>query len=90
MNKLEEIVRVKRAEIEQLRPCAETFRKAVLKRINFRNFRSAISSRAEKLALIAEVKKAAPSAGVIAPSFAPVQIAKNYARRRRSNFGVDG
>jgi hypothetical protein len=35
MNKLEEILRVKRAEIEQLRLRAEAFRKAVLKRNDF-------------------------------------------------------
>jgi hypothetical protein len=35
MNKLEEILRVKRAEIEQLRLRVEVFRKAALKRDDF-------------------------------------------------------
>jgi hypothetical protein len=35
MNKVEEILRVKRAEIEQLRPRAEAFCKAALKRNGF-------------------------------------------------------
>jgi indole-3-glycerol phosphate synthase len=61
LSKLEEILRVKRAE---------AFRKTALKRNDFRNFQSTISSPAERLALIAKVKKASPSAGVIAPSFA--------------------
>jgi hypothetical protein len=35
MNKVEEILRVRRAEIEQLRPRPEAFRKAALKRNDF-------------------------------------------------------
>jgi hypothetical protein len=35
LSKLEEILRVKRAEIEQLRPRAEAFRKTALKRNDF-------------------------------------------------------
>jgi len=84
MNKLEEILRVKRVEIEQLRPCAETFRKAVLKRIDFRNFQSAILFRAERLVVIAGAQKASPSAGAIAPSFTP----KLRALLCHANFGT--
>jgi indole-3-glycerol phosphate synthase len=80
MSRLDEILRVKRAEIEQLRPCADELRAAALKRNDFRSLHAALDRGPDKLALIAEVKKASPSAGVIAEAFNPVEIAKNYAR----------
>jgi indole-3-glycerol phosphate synthase len=78
MNRLEEILAAKREEIEQLRPRAVELDRKAQERSDFRDFRTAIQSADEKIAVIAEVKKASPSAGVIAASFDPVQIAKNY------------
>jgi indole-3-glycerol phosphate synthase len=49
-----------------------------LQRNDFRGFREAIDRGPDALGLIAEVKKASPSAGVIAESFDPAQIAKTY------------
>jgi indole-3-glycerol phosphate synthase len=80
MNRLEEILAVKRREIEQLRPRREQLRSEALRRNEFRSFRSALSREHGELALIAEIKKASPSAGVIAEAFDPVAVAKNYAR----------
>ncbi len=80
MNRLDEILQVKRGEIEQLRPRRDELRRLALQRNDFRSFAAAIDRRPEKLALIAEVKKASPSAGVIVESFDPVAIARNYAR----------
>jgi indole-3-glycerol phosphate synthase len=80
MNRLEEILAVKRREIEQLRPRREQLRSEALGRNEFRSFRSALSREHGELALIAEIKKASPSAGVIAEAFDPVAVAKNYAR----------
>src|SRR4051794_38488543 len=80
MNRLDEILRVKRGEIERLRPRREEFRRAALLRNDFRGFGLALQREEKKLALIAEIKKASPSAGVIVESFDPVAIAKNYAR----------
>ena len=80
MSPLDEILRVKRSEIEQLRPRRDELRKAALQRNDFRSLHAALDRGPEKLALIAEVKKASPSAGVIAESFDPVAIAQNYAR----------
>jgi indole-3-glycerol phosphate synthase len=80
MSRLDEILRVKRAEIEALRPRRDELHRAALLRNDFRGFAGALRQEEGKLALIAEVKKASPSVGVIAESFDPVAIAKNYAR----------
>jgi indole-3-glycerol phosphate synthase len=80
MNRLEEILRVKREEIELLRPRRDELHRTALLRNDVRGFASALRQEGGKLALIAEIKKASPSAGVIVESFDPVAIAKNYAR----------
>jgi len=80
MNRLEEILRTKRAEIERLRPRAIALHRQALERNDFRDFRAALKRSDGKLGVIAEIKKASPSAGVIAESFDPVAIAKDYQR----------
>lgn len=80
MSRLDEILRVKRDEIAALRPRRDELHRAALLRNDFRGFGSALGQEKGKVALIAEVKKASPSAGVIVESFDPVAIAKNYAR----------
>jgi indole-3-glycerol phosphate synthase len=80
VNRLQEILRAKGDEIERLRPRRDELHRAALLRNDVRGFASALDRGEGKLALIAEVKKASPSAGVIVESFDPVAIAKNYAR----------
>jgi indole-3-glycerol phosphate synthase len=79
---LDRIVEQKRAEVARLpgrRIAAGDLRDAVLARDEQRHFLAALRApRVGDIALIAEVKKASPSAGVICPDFDPVRIAKAY------------
>ena len=88
MNRLEEILAAKREEIERLKPRVAELDRQAQARSDFRDFRGAIQSAAEKIAVIAEVKKASPSAGVIAESFDPVEIATNYERTGANAISV--
>jgi indole-3-glycerol phosphate synthase len=78
MDRLEAIIAVKRGEVEQLRPRATELHRQALERNEFRGFREALKRTDGKLAVIGEIKKASPSAGLIAESFDPVAIAKKY------------
>jgi len=82
MNILDTIVAQKRIEVAALpeRPIAEgDLSDAMLERNERRDFLAAIRSpRRGDVALIAEVKKASPSAGIICPDFDPVRIAREY------------
>lgn len=79
MNKLDEINATKAEEIKRLEPHAAELRKQALLRNDFRPFRSALQ-RGNDVAVIAEVKKASPSAGIIAADFNPLSQAREYAR----------
>jgi len=80
---LDKIVEEKRREIARLptRPVQPADLHAAVKaRGATRDFLAALRNpRSGSVALIAEVKKASPSAGVIRPDFDPVRIAKQFA-----------
>lgn len=77
-NRLKQILDVKQQEVARLLPRVEHLRAAALQRNDFRPFALALDRGPESLGLIAEVKKASPSAGVIAENFDPVAIARAY------------
>jgi indole-3-glycerol phosphate synthase len=93
MNRLHEILEVKHAEIKRLRRRAAELDRSAKGRIRRgeqaqNDFRSALQLGDGKLAVIAEIKKASPSAGVIAESFSPIEIAKNYERNGANAISI--
>jgi len=81
-NILDEIVEQKKAEVALLPErliAAGDLRDALLEHGERRDFVAALRQpRVGTIGLIAEVKKASPSAGVICPNFDPVRIATEY------------
>jgi len=77
-DKLREILETKKEEIAAIRPKADLLRASALERNDFRSLYDALAGERSRLSLIAEVKKASPSAGIIAEDFDPVRIAKTY------------
>jgi indole-3-glycerol phosphate synthase len=82
MNILDKIVEEKKREVAKLPAriiAAGDLRDAMLEHGERRNFLAALRKpKRGDIALIAEVKKASPSAGIICKDFDPVKIAKEY------------
>ena len=89
-NILEEIVWHKKTEVEQLReklPLVELQRQAITAPLP-RDFLAALRQGRTRPALIAEVKKASPSRGVLRADFDPVAIATAYQQGGASCLSV--
>lgn len=78
MDKLAQILHTKQTEIHHLLPQIDTLRKAAWLRDEFRSFENALRRGDSSLALIAEVKRQSPSAGLIATDFDPIRQARLY------------
>jgi indole-3-glycerol phosphate synthase len=88
MNKLDEIIAHKRTEVTRLLPLSDKLHAAALERNDFRSFYAALHQGPEHLAVIAEVKKASPSVGVITENFDPIAVATAYDRAGASAISV--
>jgi indole-3-glycerol phosphate synthase len=77
VNWLEKIIAAKSDEILAAKKRVPEFRALAEQRRDFRDFAAAIQ-RSDRVRIIAETKKASPSAGVIEPNYDPVETAKNY------------
>jgi indole-3-glycerol phosphate synthase len=81
-NILEKIIQTKKAKIENLKKITElnTLKDVISKNNSFINFKEKIENniKAKKFSIIAEIKKASPSAGVIIENYDPVEIASIY------------
>ncbi len=78
MNILDEIVAVKREEVTRLHPLAGKFKQTAIARKDFRDFAAALRGKTAGVTLVAEIKKASPSAGVIQKNFDAIRIARAY------------
>ncbi|MGY8687763.1 MAG: indole-3-glycerol phosphate synthase TrpC [Verrucomicrobiales bacterium] len=85
---MNEIVAHKREEIKKIIPLEEKLRAAALLRDDFRSFERALNVGPDQLALIAEVKKASPTAGIIAEDFNPLVQAQIYDEAGASAISV--
>ncbi|MEK5211964.1 indole-3-glycerol phosphate synthase TrpC [Bacillus sp. FSL R5-0603] len=78
---LEKIIKQKKEEVKTLvLPVEQPFEK--------RSFKEALASPNRFIGLIAEVKKASPSKGLIKEDFVPVQIAKDYKAAKADAISV--
>jgi indole-3-glycerol phosphate synthase len=87
---LEKIVATKHVEVREAVAAhpVGTLKARIARNAPPRDFYSAIAGRAKRVALIAEIKKASPSAGLIRRDFDPVEIARVYAAHGAAGLSV--
>jgi indole-3-glycerol phosphate synthase len=87
-DKLAEIIAHKRTEVEKILPLMEKYRVAAAAREDFRSLSASLMRDPERLGLIAEVKRASPSAGTISEDFDYLTIARTYDKAGASAISV--
>jgi indole-3-glycerol phosphate synthase len=87
---LRRIVAVKHEELNSLRPIATTLRRAAAEADASRGFARALQAKVAEgqSAVIAEIKKASPSKGVLRDPFDPAEIARSYAKHGAACLSV--
>jgi indole-3-glycerol phosphate synthase len=88
MNKLDEIIAHKHHELQRLLPRAEKLRAAASTRNDYRSLGAYLMADPTRLGLIAEVKKASPSVGVIDEAFDYLTIGRTYDKAGASGISV--
>ncbi len=84
---LDRILARKVEEVAALRPCAAKLRRSAEQQAPPRGFLAALSH-GEHVALIAEIKKASPSKGVLIEDFDPAALAATYAQNGAAALSV--
>ena len=91
-NVLEKIIQKKRKKLENLKKTIsrDSLDKLIDTNKTFINFKEKIENniKENKFSIIAEIKKASPSAGVIIKNYDPVQIAKKYNNNKATCLSV--
>ena len=91
-NILEKIINEKRNKIQILKKdvSISSLKDKILKLKNYVNFKEKILNNInhDKISIIAEIKKASPSAGIIIENYNPLEIADIYLKNNATSLSV--